>query len=558
MIPVASIATLQSYTNMNPMPQYCTLRPLGLKQRFLPLLMTMGALLGSVFFASPIQAQDLPPTKPRQYKLGPDSTRDQDAPQGKVTEHEWLESKVFPGTKRRYSVYVPQQYDPQKPAALMVFQDGHAYVSDTGQYRACVVMDNLIHRGEMPVTIGIFIDPGHKKDALPEKRGWRPRPENRSVEYDTLSDDYARFLVDEIIPEVQKNYNLTDDPAGWGICGASSGGICAFTVAWERPDKFRKVISHIGSFTNIRHGDTYPGIIRKTDPKPIRIYLQDGSNDLDNEHGNWPLGNQQMYAALKFKAYDVKFDYGEGAHNGNHGGYLLPDAMRWTWRDYPNVQPKLSMIPVPQDAKWAIKWWMPRHQSKLAQRKVNPDVDLLLVGDSITHGWEGGGKEVFDKAFAKFNVLNIGFSGDRTEHVVWRIQNGAIDDIQPKAAVIMIGTNNTGHRMEKAAHTADGVMRVVDEIKLRLPETKILLLAIFPRGEKPDHKMRRLNDSINERIRAAAQQTDNVWFADINQVFLDKEGKLPKSIMPDLLHPNAKGYQLWADAMMPKLEELMQ
>ena len=200
----------------------------------------------------------VPQEKPRRYKLGPDSQRQEGVPQGKIIKHRWLESKVFPGTKRRYYVYVPQQYDETKPAALMVFQDGHAYVSENGDYRAPVIFDNLIHRNELPVTIGVFVDPGHKKEALPEKPGWQPEPENRSVEYDTLSDDYSKFLLDEILPEVEKEYNITDDPGGRAICGASSGGICAFTVAWQRPDKFGKVISHIGSFTNIRHGDTYP------------------------------------------------------------------------------------------------------------------------------------------------------------------------------------------------------------------------------------------------------------------------------------------------------------
>ena len=164
-----------------------------------------------------------------QYKLGPDSMVKDEVPKGKVTEHTW-ESQVFEGTKRRYSVYVPAQYDETKPAAVMVFQDGHAYVDPNGQFRATVVMDNLIHAGEMPVTIGIFIDPGHKGE-LPERRGWSPRPSNRSFEYDTLSDQYARFLVEEILPEVGRTYNLTDNPDQRAICGISSGGICAWTVA---------------------------------------------------------------------------------------------------------------------------------------------------------------------------------------------------------------------------------------------------------------------------------------------------------------------------------------
>ncbi len=265
------------------------------------------------------------------YKLGPDSEIQDGVPHGKVTQHVWR-SKVFPDTIRRYWTYVPAQYDGSSPAAVMVFQDGHTYVDPKGQFRATVVMDNLIHRKEMPVTIGILIDPGHKKDELPDKPGWRPRPENRSFEYDTLSDQYARFLLEEILPEVGKEYKLTDDPNQRAICGISSGGICAWTVAWERPDAFRKVLSHVGSFTNIRGGHVYHALLRKTDPKPIRVFLQDGEGDLDNAHGNWPLANQQMAKSLAYAKYDFKFVYGEGAHNGIHGGAILPESMRWLWR----------------------------------------------------------------------------------------------------------------------------------------------------------------------------------------------------------------------------------
>ncbi|MEX0938416.1 MAG: alpha/beta hydrolase-fold protein [Pirellulales bacterium] len=277
------------------------------------------------------------PQEEVRYPFGPDSERQDGMPKGTVTTHEWKDSKVFPGTIRRYYVYVPDQYDAEQPAALMVFQDGHAYISETGDFRVPIVFDNLIHKKEMPVTIGVFIDPGHRRDELPEEPGWRPTPANRSVEYDTLSDAYANFLLTEILPEVSKEYNITDDPDGRAICGISSGGICAFTVAWERPDQFRKVLSHVGSFVNIRGGHVYPALIRKDRKKPIRVFLQDGSNDLDNQHGNWPLGNQQMNAALAFRDYDLKFVYGDGAHNGNHGGAILPDSLRWLWRDY---QPK--------------------------------------------------------------------------------------------------------------------------------------------------------------------------------------------------------------------------
>jgi enterochelin esterase family protein len=269
-----------------------------------------------------------------QYPYGRDSLRQEGVPRGEVTTHVWKDSKVFPSTIRRYYVYVPAQYDASKPAALMVFQDGHTYTKEDGDFRVAVVFDNLIHKGDMPVTIGVFVDPGHKKSELPPKPGWKPEPENRSVEYDTLSGDYAKFLLEEILPAVAKDHPFTDDPEGRAICGISSGGICAFTVAWQRPDAFRKVLSHVGSFTDIRGGHAYPSMIRKGDKKPLRAFLQDGSNDLDNPYGNWPLANRQMAAALKFREYDYRFVYGKGGHNGNHGGAILPESLRWLWRDY--------------------------------------------------------------------------------------------------------------------------------------------------------------------------------------------------------------------------------
>ncbi|MDW8265984.1 MAG: alpha/beta hydrolase-fold protein [Gemmataceae bacterium] len=282
----------------------------------------IGAALVGVALTFPAHAAD-------DYQLGPDSLEHPEVPKGKVTKHRW-KSEIFPGTVRDYWIYVPTQYDPAKPANVMVFQDGATYVNTTekGLFRVPTVFDNLIHKKEMPVTIGIFINPGVIPPADPTQK---PR-NNRSFEYDTLSDQYARFLEKEILPEVGKHYNLTKDPEGRAICGISSGGICAFTVAWERPDLFRKVLCHVGSFVNIRGGDAYPGIIRKTERKPIRVFLQAGANDLDNVHGNWALGNQQMAAALKFMNYDYQFVFGDGGHNGRHGGAILPDSLRWLWR----------------------------------------------------------------------------------------------------------------------------------------------------------------------------------------------------------------------------------
>jgi enterochelin esterase family protein len=193
-----------------------------------------------------------------------------------------------------------------------------------------IVFDNLIARGELPPVIAIFINPGHDPSKGEPKGPWSVS--NRSFEYDSLGDRYAQFLITEILPEVGKTYKLTDDPEQRAICGASSGGICAFTVAWERPDAFRKVLSTIGSFVNLRGGNAYPSLIRKTEKKPLRVFLQDGENDLDNPFGNWPIANQQMDAALRYMKYDVQFVFGDGAHTSKHGGSIFPEAVKWLWR----------------------------------------------------------------------------------------------------------------------------------------------------------------------------------------------------------------------------------
>jgi enterochelin esterase family protein len=263
------------------------------------------------------------------YKLGPDSQRQQGVPEGTVTKHTWNNSRVFKGTERDYWVYVPKQYDGSKPACVMVFQDGGNYQDPEKDFRVPIVFDNLIHKGEMPITVGIFINPGVIPAADPEKK---PRS-NRSFEYDSLTPEYADFLLKEILPEVGKQVKLTDKPGERAIGGISSGGICAWTVAWEKPEAFQKVLSHVGSFTNIRGGHVYPALIRKTQNKPIKVFLQDGSGDLDNVHGNWPLANQEMASALKFMNYDYQFVYGDGGHNGKHGGAILPDSLRWLWKD---------------------------------------------------------------------------------------------------------------------------------------------------------------------------------------------------------------------------------
>ena len=258
--------------------------------------------LALLLAAAPLNAAD-------DYTLGVDSQPRADAPRGTVRTGTFSASKVFPGTTREYQVYVPAQYDATKPACLMVFFDGSGMMNAVG-----------INPGTVPASAA----PGAKARS------------QRSYEYDSLGDANARFLLEELLPEALKGLNVTADPAGRAVGGNSSGGIAAFTIAWERPDSFRKVVSHIGSFTNIQGGHRYAGLVRasKSAPKPLRVFLQDGSSDLDNLHGNWPLANHDMAAALKFAGYDHTFVFGTEGHNGKHGGAIFPDTLRWLWRDW--------------------------------------------------------------------------------------------------------------------------------------------------------------------------------------------------------------------------------
>ena len=272
----------------------------------------------SVLMATGALAQDPTP--------GPDSKPQEGVPKGEVVKGVFEKSRIFPGTTREYWVYVPKQLDPGHPSPVMVFQDGL-------QYEAPVVFDNLIHRKEIPPTVGVFVMHGRLK-ALSD--GALDRM-NRSFEYDSITDDYARFLVEELLPHValERKLNLSTDGNDRAIAGNSSGAICAFTAAWQRPDAFRRVFSAIGTYVGIHGGNNYPVMTRKTEPKPIRVFLQDGRNDLDNPHGSWWVANQDMLSALRFAGYDVRNEWGEGEHNSKHATAIFPDVLRWLWRGWP-------------------------------------------------------------------------------------------------------------------------------------------------------------------------------------------------------------------------------
>lgn len=290
-----------------------------------PALCAALALLGCISLAGqPARAAD-------DYKLGPDSMQQPDVPKGEVTYFKAKNSKVFPGSEHDVWIYVPKQYDAAKPACVMIFQDGGGFQDRNGGFRVPVVFDNLIAKKQMPVTVAIMINPGVVPPSAPTAL---PRY-NRSFEYDDPTDRYARFLLEEILPEVGKKVNLSQNPDDCGLCGASSGGIASFVAAWTRPDRFHRVISYIGSFTDLRGGNTFASDIRKYEPRPLRVFMQDGSADQDIYSGSWYIGNQDVAAALRFARNDVQFVVGTQGHSGQQGASILPDALRWLWRDYP-------------------------------------------------------------------------------------------------------------------------------------------------------------------------------------------------------------------------------
>ncbi|HET9733208.1 MAG TPA: alpha/beta hydrolase-fold protein [Acidimicrobiales bacterium] len=265
-------------------------------------------------------------SQPMRYAYGPDSVRHSDVPQGTIEEHQLPDCRAYPGAERRFWIYRPFQYDPSGEASLIVFQDGAYYMASEVGLQVPVVLDNLIHHGEMPVTIGLFIDPGEIPGA--------EQPRNRNHEYDAFDDVYVNFVLDEIVPVVRQLYSIVDDPDQWAIGGGSSGGNCALTAAWMRPDRFRRVLSFLGSFAQIPGGNPYPSLIRETPARPLRIFMQAATRDIgyNRAERNWLSENLQVAAALAEQNYDFRFVLGDGGHDANHAGAILPDALRWLWR----------------------------------------------------------------------------------------------------------------------------------------------------------------------------------------------------------------------------------
>lgn len=287
-------------------------------------------------------------------ELTPDHFPQEGVPKGELTGPFTFHSKIIEGTVRQYWLFIPAQYEPSKAASVLVFQDGYRATNPKGSIRAPQVMENLIAKGEMPVTIGIFITPGNRSEVYPDDLGSR-NPNNRAQEYDAMNDRYARFIVEEMLPLVAKQYTLTDDPEQRAIGGSSSGAIAAFSVAWHYPDVFRKVYSGIGSYVSIGFrpeespiklgGQDYPALIRRQPIRPMRIFVSDGINDLSNKWGDWFLANQQMVSAMKYAnanadknevegpRYQFTAVWTDGEHNDKHPGILLPEGLKWLWEE---------------------------------------------------------------------------------------------------------------------------------------------------------------------------------------------------------------------------------
>ena len=303
------------------------------------------AMAGIAFPQNPAPAAPAAPNPNSQYRIGPDSLPQDGVPKGEIRGPFTLPSKVYPGTQHTYWVYVPAQYDSAVPASLMIFQDGQAFKAEDGDLRAQNVMDNLIYRREIPVMIGVFINPGRTPEQPePNPREWGDRTTNRPTEYNTPDDKYAKVITEELMPVLYKDYNISKDPEQHGIGGASSGAIAAFAVAWERPNEFRKVLSIVGSFTNIRGGHVYSDRVLESPKKPIRIFLCDGRNDNRgqgrggagyDEKRDWFFQNVKLMKALTQKGYDVNYSWGMNLHGQKFGGAIMPEMMRWLWRDGP-------------------------------------------------------------------------------------------------------------------------------------------------------------------------------------------------------------------------------
>jgi gluconolactonase len=383
-----------------------------------------------------VSAQTAPQER---YPPHPDSVAQPGVPQGETLKFVFDKSKIFPGTWREYWVYVPKQYTPDKPACVYVNQDGI-------QWQAPTVFDNLIHKKEMPITIGVFVM--HGKVPAPDANTALDRF-NRSYEYDGLGDNYARFILEEILPDVEtrqtgdgRPIRLSKSGNDRAIGGASSGAIAAFTAAWERPDAFSRVFSAIGTYVGLRGGDRYHTLVRKYEPKPLRIFLQDGSNDLNIYGGDWWMANQTLERALVFAGYEVNHIWGEGAHNGRHGTAIFPDAMRWLWKDWPAP----------------VKAGKSKNPTLDALLTPGEDWQLVSEGHRFTEGPAANAKgEVYFTDGANNKIFKVGLDGKVIEFAT-NTNRASGQAIGPDGRLYAVNG-----QQQIVAYDADGKMTVIAE-----------------------------------------------------------------------------------------------
>lgn len=342
---------------------------------------------------------------------------------------EWR-SKIYPGTERNYWIYVPKQYDATKPACLMVVQDG---LSRATGWNLPAVLDSLIALKEIPVLIGIFIDHGKVPSAGDETY---PRF-NRSLEYDALGDRYARFIIEEMLPEVGRTYNLSKDPNDRSIAGASSGAICAFNVAWERPDEFRRVLSTIGTYVGLRGGDEFATLVRKTEPKPLRVFLQDGNHDLNIYAGDWWMANQNMLSALTWAGYEVNHAWGEGGHDSKHTLTIIAEALKWLWKDYPAVvQTHKTATPRGNPLLEGESWKeIPLREIKADKLAVNKTGEVFFTNKEFIYKVDKDGNAALFKKLngqvggISFNEDEKIYVGDLQQHKILKLDGSSSTEV---------------------------------------------------------------------------------------------------------------------------------
>ena len=398
----------------------------------------------ALFVAAPLWGQT--------YSLGPDSQPQDGVPKGTVTKHVLAAGVFYPGTPHNYAVYVPAQYDATKPTAFMVFLDGSGYLGDG--IRVPVVLDNLIAKHEVPPMIGIFVDPG----VLPVISDEAQSRFERIFEYDSLSDRYSRFLLEELIPAVAKEYNLSKNPDDRGIAGTSTGAVGAFMAAWNRPDEFHRVLSFIGTYVAMKGADELPALVRKTEPKPIRVFMQDGTGDHivpaepygTSFAGSWPINNRVMFEALEYSGYDAKLEMGTEAHNMKQGGAIMPDALRWLWRGYPEA------ITVHEPPQMKEAGWDPRAKVYSA---VWADKPWEQVGGIYGEVTSPTGDEAGDVFFAGVKADRIYKADAEGKVSVFKERAGGVKALRDGPGGVLYAYQ--AERRQIVAYGPGGDMRVV-------------------------------------------------------------------------------------------------